>query len=72
MQAGDPMLSMLRLAVAEARAVRGQAAHTPSFERDVARLCLVVVIVSGRRAAARLRARLALAAMVRIDRHRTV
>jgi hypothetical protein len=72
MQAEDPMLSILRLAVAEARAVMGQAPRTPSFERDVARLCLVVAIVSGRRVAVRLHARLARSAIVRIDRHRSV
>jgi hypothetical protein len=69
MQAEDPMLSILRLAVAEARAVMGQAPRTPSFERDVARLCLVVAIVS---VAVRLHARLARSAIVRIDRHRSV
>ena len=72
MQGDDPMLSMLRLAVAEVRAVRGHAPRTPSFERDVARLCVVVAIVSGRRAMRRLRTRLAWSAMARIDRHRTV
>ena len=72
MQAEEPMLSMLRLAVAEARAVMGRAARTPSFERDVARLCLVVAIVSGRRVAVRIHARLAKSAMVRSDRHRNV
>lgn len=72
MQAEEPMLSMLRLAVAEARAVMGRAARTPSFERDVARLCLVVAIVSGRRMAVRIHARLAKSAMVRSDRHRNV
>ena len=72
MQAEEPMLSMLRLAVAEARAVMGQAARTPSFERDVARLCLVVAIVSGRRVAVRIHARLAKSTMVRRDQHRTV
>jgi len=72
MQGEDPMLSMLRLAVAEARAVLGQAPRTPSFERDVARLCVVVAIVSGRRAMLRLRTRLAWSAMGGSDRHRTV
>jgi hypothetical protein len=67
----DPMLSMLRLAVAEARAVIGQATRTPSFERDVARLCLVVAIVSGKSIAVRLHARLARSTMVRINRHRS-
>ena len=62
MQGEDPMLSMLRLAVAEARAVMGYGSRTPSFERDVARLCVVVAIVSGRRAILLLRARL-------LDRH---
>jgi hypothetical protein len=54
MQPENPMRSMLRLAVAETRAVLGQGAHNPSLERDMARLCWIMTLQGGRRLTARL------------------
>jgi hypothetical protein len=72
MQAEDPMLSMLRLVVAEARAILGREPRTASFERDIARLCMVVTIVSSRRAVLRLHARFFRGVRVSMDQHRIV
>lgn len=53
MQPENPMLSMLRLAVAETRAVLGQRPHNASLERDMARLCWIMTLQGGRLIVAR-------------------
>lgn len=54
MQPENPMLSMLRLAVAETRAMLGQGPHYPSLERDMARLCWIMTQQVGHRLTVRL------------------